>query len=90
MPHYIIRRFTNRQISEEETKQFHQSVIVTRLQWFPVTNIQMMIQRGLKPPAEKIKMPNLIDRLHRLQTETISNNLAIMTKTITKKLPNYI
>jgi|FrelakmetLWP11LW_1041352.scaffolds.fasta_scaffold23984_1 hypothetical protein len=45
-----------------------------------------MIQRGLKPPAEKIKMPNLIDRLHRLQTETISNNLAIMTKTIKKKI----
>jgi hypothetical protein len=83
MPQFIIRRFTNREISEEETKRFHQSVIVTRLQWFTDTNIQMMIQKGLKPPTEKIKMPNWIDRL---QTETISNNTAIMTKTITEKI----
>ena len=43
----------------------------------------MMIQKGLKPPSEKIEMPNWIDRL---QTETISNNTAIMTKTITEKI----
>jgi hypothetical protein len=83
MPQFIIRRFTNREISEEETKRFHQSVIVTRLQWFTDTNIQMMIQKGLKPPSEKTEMPNWIDRL---QTETISNNSAIMTKTITEKI----
>ncbi len=72
-----------REIAKEETKRFHQSVIVTRLQWFTDTNIQMIIQKGLKPPSEKIKMPNWIDPL---QTETISNNSAIMTRTITKKV----